>query len=141
MTSTLFTNAALKGRDGLVDILVEGGRFKAIGQGAGAGVTPERIVDLGGKLVVPPYCDPHIHLDYVFTALNPAAANKTGSLFEGIQRWSETKGHLSKEEIKAQGVKAKSIQQIELYVQPLEGVCYFVANLDDNRLLEGQVAL
>ena len=46
-----------------------------------------------------------------------------------------------KEEIKAQGAKAKSIQQIELYVQPLEGVCYFVANLDDNRLLEGQVAL
>ena len=46
-----------------------------------------------------------------------------------------------KEEIKAQGVKAKSIQQIELYVQPLKGVCYFVANLDDNRLLEGQVAL
>lgn len=106
MTSTLFTNAALKGRDGLVDILVEGGRFKAIGQGAGAGVTPERIVDLGGKLVVPPYCDPHIHLDYVFTALNPAAANKTGSLFEGIQRWSETKGHLSKEEIKARARQA-----------------------------------
>ena len=92
MTSTLFTNAALKGRDGLVDILVEDGTFKAIGQGAGSGVTPERVVDLGGKLAVPPYCDPHIHLDYVFTALNPAAANKTGSLFEGIQRWSETKG-------------------------------------------------
>lgn len=36
----------------------------------------------------------------MFTALNPAAANKTGSLFEGIQRWSETKGHLTKEEIK-----------------------------------------
>lgn len=106
MTSTLFTNAALKGRDGLVDILVENGTFKAIGQGVGSGVTPERVVDLGGKLVVPPYCDPHIHLDYVFTALNPAAANKTGSLFEGIQRWSETKGHLSKEEIKARARQA-----------------------------------
>lgn len=106
MTSTLFTNAVLKGRDGLVDILVENGTFKAIGQGVGSGVTPERVVDLGGKLVVPPYCDPHIHLDYVFTALNPAAANKTGSLFEGIQRWSETKGHLSKEEIKARARQA-----------------------------------
>lgn len=91
MTRTLFTNAVLKGRDGLTDILVEDGKFKTIGQGAGAGVAVERTVDLGGKLVVPPYCDPHIHLDYVFTALNPAAANKTGSLFEGIQRWSETR--------------------------------------------------
>ena len=96
MTRTLFANAALKGRDGLVDILVEDGTFKAIGRGAGAGVAVDRTVDLGGRLVTPPYCDPHIHLDYVFTALNPAAANKTGSLFEGIQRWSETKGGLSK---------------------------------------------
>ncbi len=106
MTRTLFANAALKGRDGLVDILVEDGTFKAIGRGAGAGVAVDRTVDLGGRLVTPPYCDPHIHLDYVFTALNPAAANKTGSLFEGIQRWSETKGGLSKEEIKARARQA-----------------------------------
>lgn len=25
-------------------------------------------VDLNGQLVVPPYVDPHLHLDYVFTA-------------------------------------------------------------------------
>ena len=26
------------------------------------------VEDLGGKLTLPPYVDPHIHLDYVFTA-------------------------------------------------------------------------
>ncbi|MDD3396156.1 MAG: cytosine deaminase, partial [Acidaminococcaceae bacterium] len=100
MKTTLFINAKIKGQAGLQDIYVVDGKFDQIGVGLAAQVKADKIVDLEGKLVVPPYCDPHIHLDYVFTALNPAAANKTGSLFEGIQRWSETKGGLSIEEIK-----------------------------------------
>lgn len=106
MKSILFTNVALKGRDGLTDIYVEDGKFSQISPNLAGSVTAERTVDFGGKLAVPPYCDPHIHLDYVFTALNPAAANKTGSLFEGIQRWSETKGSLGKEEIKKRARQA-----------------------------------
>ena len=84
MKSILFTNAKLKGQNGLQDIYITDGKFKEIGPGLAAKVTAEKVVDLEGKLAVPPYVDPHIHLDYVFTALNPAAANKTGSLFEGI---------------------------------------------------------
>lgn len=53
------------------------------------------IEDLGGKLTLPPYVDPHIHLDYVFTARKQGATNGTGTLFEGIQRWSETKSDLT----------------------------------------------
>ena len=58
------------------------------------------VVDLGGKLVCPPFCDTHLHLDYVFTARKPGAVNESGTLFEGIQRWSETKADLTVDEIK-----------------------------------------
>ncbi|MEG2177167.1 MAG: cytosine deaminase [Oscillibacter sp.] len=100
MKRTLFINAKRKGQADLTDILVEDGKFKEIAAGLAAKHPGVETVDLGGKLVVPPYVEPHIHLDYVFTAFNPLAANKSGSLFEGIQRWSETKGTLGKEEIK-----------------------------------------
>ena len=40
-------------------------------------------VDLNGQLVVPPYVDPHLHLDYVFTA-SLGEENGSGTLFEGI---------------------------------------------------------
>lgn len=100
MKSVLFTNAQLKGQSTTTDIYVVDGKFEQIAPNLQGKVQAEKVVDLGGKLVVPPYCDPHIHLDYVFTAFNPAAENKTGSLFEGIQRWSETKGTLTVQEIK-----------------------------------------
>ena len=111
MKSILFTNAKLKGQNGLQDIYITDGKFKEIGPGLAAKVTAEKVVDLEGKLAVPPYVDPHIHLDYVFTALNPAAANKTGSLFEGIQRWSETKGRLTKEEIKEKSIDLECVNR------------------------------
>ena len=100
MKTTLFTNAKLKGIEQLQDIYVVDGKFKEIAPNLAAKQQADEIIDLEGKLVVPPYCDPHIHLDYVFTALNPAAANKTGSLFEGIQRWSETRGILLRKRLK-----------------------------------------
>lgn len=123
MKSILFTNAKLKGQNGLQDIYITYGKFKEIGPGLAAKVTAEKVVDLEGKLAVPPYVDPHIHLDYVFTALNPAAANKTGSLFEGIQRWSETKGRLTKEEIKE---RARQAMKQEI----LTGVQYIRTHVD-----------
>lgn len=123
MKTTLFINAKIKGQAGLQDIYVVDGKFYQIGVGLAAQVKADKIVDLEGKLVVPPYCDPHIHLDYVFTALNPAAANKTGSLFEGIQRWSETKGGLSIEEIKT---RAKIAMKKEI----LAGVQHIRTHVD-----------
>lgn len=123
MKSILFTNAKLKGQNGLQDIYITDGKFKEIGPDLAAKVTAEKVVDLEGKLAVPPYVDPHIHLDYVFTALNPAAANKTGSLFEGIQRWSETKGRLTKEEIKE---RARQAMKQEI----LTGVQYIRTHVD-----------
>lgn len=123
MKSVLFTNAQLKGEQGLTDIYIREGKFQEISPNLQGKVQVDKIVDLGGKLVVPPYCDPHIHLDYVFTAFNPAAENKTGSLFEGIQRWSETKGTLTIEEIKT---RAKIAMKKEI----LAGVQHIRTHVD-----------
>ena len=71
MKSILFTNAKLKGQNGLQDIYITDGKFKEIGPGLAAKVTAEKVVDLEGKLAVPPYVDPHIHLDYVFIRRQP----------------------------------------------------------------------
>ena len=84
MAGKKFINAKLKGYDELQEILVEDGVFKAIAPHIDVDSDCE-IEDLGGKLTLPPYVDPHIHLDYVFTARKQGATNGTGTLFEGIQ--------------------------------------------------------
>jgi dihydroorotase-like cyclic amidohydrolase len=48
-------------------------------------------LDLRGRLVVPPYVDPHLHLDYVYTGRSEGATNTSGTLFEGIARWRDVK--------------------------------------------------
>jgi cytosine deaminase len=104
MSRKKFINAKLKGYEKLQEILVEDGVFSEIAPHI---ETKDcEIIDLKGKLTLPPYVDPHIHLDYVFTSKKQGATNSTGTLFEGIQRWSETKSDLTVEEIKERAVKA-----------------------------------
>ncbi len=117
----LYKNATIAGSQELQDILVEDGKFTAIQTGL-----PEdgaQIIDLQGKLVVSPYVDPHLHLDYVYTAREAGAKNNTGTLFEGIQRWSETKAGASVEEIKERARKA-------VREEMLSGVQYIRSHVD-----------
>ena len=93
-----FKNVRLKGQKELVSILVEDGKIKKIAQDIPEAEECETI-DLGGHLVVPPYVDPHLHLDYVFTA-GLGEENGSGTLFEGIQRWSESKGNMNVQQMK-----------------------------------------
>lgn len=97
-----FINARLKGQNDLVEILVEEGKFKEIAPHIAEDC---ETIDLKGRLTLSPYVDPHIHLDYVFTARKEGAVNGTGTLFEGIQRWSETKNDLTIEEVKARAIR------------------------------------
>lgn len=71
MAGKKFINAKLKGYNELQEILVEDGVFKAIAPHIDVDSDCE-IEDLGGRLTLPPYVDPHIHLDYVFTARSRA---------------------------------------------------------------------
>ena len=57
------------------------------------------VIDVNGALVLPPFIEPHIHLDSTLTAGEPEW-NLSGTLFEGIERWSERKKSLTKEDVK-----------------------------------------
>lgn len=108
----LLKNVKLYGQEGKWDIHINEGRFHAITQSDGSTVTNnQETIDLNGKIVLPPYVEPHIHLDYVLTAGTPRW-NKSGSVFEGIEIWSERKQMVNetKEDIKKRALQAIKMQ-------------------------------
>lgn len=115
----IIKNASLRGQTGLWNIIVEDGRFKEITQGKVADT--DNTVDVNGSLVLPPFIEPHIHLDTTLTAGEPEW-NLSGTLFEGIQRWSERKEALTIEDVKTRSKKAikwqiaQGIQHIRTHV-------------------------
>lgn len=117
-----FINVKLKGKSTLVQILTDNNIIVEISPFI---ETPSTIpeIDLKGFLVSPPYVEPHIHLDYVFTAQKDNFQNKTATLFEGIQCWSESKNSLTISEIKSRALKA-------LKQQILYGVQYVRTHID-----------
>lgn len=103
----LVKNARLRGKEGLWQLLISGGRFAAVArQVAGDG---EEVVDAAGRLAIPPYVEPHIHLDCVFTAGEPRW-NESGTLFEGIELWAERKKAVTVEDVKTRAKKAIQLQ-------------------------------
>ena len=94
----LFQNALIENSTTPAGIRVENGTFAAIGPE----LTPhpgEEVVDLGGKLVLPPFIESHVHLDTCLTAGDPVW-NLSGTLFEGIECWAKRKDKLSRQDIK-----------------------------------------
>lgn len=55
-------------------------------------------IDAGGKLVSPPFIDIHFHMDATLSLGNPRL-NKSGTLLEGIQLWSEKRPTLTHEDV------------------------------------------
>lgn len=114
-----FVNANIYGQDEAREILVENGIFKSIGQNLD---DAEEVIDLEHRLVLPPYVDPHLHLDYIFSGLGPGNANISGTLFEGIQRWSDNKKSLTEEMVREralQGIRKElnhGVQYIRTHV-------------------------
>ncbi len=95
--------AALTGA--LVDIGVRGGVIRSIvpaGQLAGKST---RELNAKGRLVSPPFVDPHCHLDAALTAGDPRP-NASGALLEGLAIWGERKERLTKEDIKERAYRA-----------------------------------
>ena len=103
----LIKRAKLRNKDNLVDILIENGVITKIEENIDA--CDEEVIDANGFLVVPPFIEPHIHLDTTLTAGEPKW-NESGTLFEGIERWSERKEFLSIEDVKNRARKAISWQ-------------------------------
>ncbi len=93
------TNVRLPQREGLWQIDIEQERFRQISAGETAGQAPAGTLDAMGGLAVPPFVEPHIHLDTAQTAGSPRW-NQSGTLFEGIERWAERKAQLTHEDVK-----------------------------------------
>ncbi|MGN0679322.1 MAG: cytosine deaminase [Oscillospiraceae bacterium] len=117
----LYKNARLRSGE-TADILVRDGVIAKIGTVSECESSGEEVVDLGGKLVCEPYCDPHIHLDYVFTAQS-FGENTTGTLFDGIASWSDSKSGLTPQIIKERAKKG-------LREQILGGTQYIRTHID-----------
>ena len=88
-------NATLPdGRRG-VDVLIEAGRFAAVGLGIDLPAHAERI-DAQDWLLSPPFVDAHFHLDATLSYGLPRI-NRSGTLIEGIALWGELKPQLTQD--------------------------------------------
>ncbi|MGV1800757.1 amidohydrolase family protein [Agrobacterium vitis] len=94
MFDLIIRNANLPdGRKGF-DVGLSGGRITAIEKRLDAVCGKE--IDATGRLVSPPFCDPHFHMDATLS-LGMPRMNVSGTLLEGIALWGELRPLLSKE--------------------------------------------
>lgn len=81
------------GRQG-VDIAVDNGRIVAVEPSLPGGGQTE--IDATGRLVTPPFVDPHFHMDATLS-LGLPRMNISGTLLEGIALWGELRPTLTKD--------------------------------------------
>ncbi|MBP9188981.1 MAG: amidohydrolase family protein [Chitinophagales bacterium] len=115
-----YFNAKIYRNDTATEMVVENGKITHIGTNLPKCDTE---IDLNGKLVLPPYVDPHLHLDYVYTLseLGKDGAG-SGTLFEAIELWPQFKKTLTKESVKRlamRGIKdevSQGVQHIRTHI-------------------------
>ncbi|WP_323877856.1 cytosine deaminase [Aeromonas caviae] len=116
----LIRNVRLTGREGMWQILCQGGVIRAI-EPMSTQLLSARELDGEEGLVIPPFIEPHIHLDTTQTAGEPSW-NLSGTLFEGIERWAERKALLTHEDVKQRAIQtlkwqiANGIQFVRTHV-------------------------
>nr|WP_321316326.1 cytosine deaminase [uncultured Ligilactobacillus sp.] len=117
----LLREVKLPNRKELVDIRIKDGKFQKISEK----IKPyenERVINAHDKLILPPYIDSHVHLDATQTAGQPRW-NESGTLFEGINIWSERKQTLTVEDVKQRARKA-------IYRQVENGIQFIRSHVD-----------
>ncbi|MFV4846144.1 cytosine deaminase [Edwardsiella tarda] len=92
-------NARLPAREGWWQIRLQDERIAAVTPQPALRPAQAGELDAEQGLVVPPFVEPHIHLDTTQTAGQPAW-NQSGTLFEGIERWAERKAQLTHDDVK-----------------------------------------
>ena len=117
-------NLRLQGREGLWRLCEQDGRIASLTpmtQPSRAPAPGERVIDAQSGLGIAPYVEPHIHLDTTQTAGQPEW-NRSGTLFEGIERWAQRKAQLSHEDVKQRAWQtlkwqiANGIQHVRTHV-------------------------
>lgn len=115
-------NARLRGKTALYTLEIDNGYFTAIREQTELLHLSDGQIDAGEKLVCAPFIEPHIHLDAALTAGEPNW-NKSGTLFEGIERWGERKPLLNEVDI-----RQRAMQAIQLLVN--QGVQHIRTHAD-----------
>ena len=82
----------------------------------------EEVIDGQGGVLIPPFVDPHVHLDAALTAGDPEW-NETGTLFDGIRIWSERKKTLT-----VQDVKDRALHTLRMMAR--NGIQYVRSHVD-----------
>jgi len=103
----LVKNVKLQDRKGEWEILIEEGKIAKIGKSIKTNDID--IIDGKGNLALSPFVEPHVHLDTTLSAGEPRW-NLSGTLFEGIECWSERKKSLSEQDVISRAKKAISWQ-------------------------------
>ena len=117
----LVKNVHIHNREGLWQILIEEGKISRIFPQDEAFNYSGEILDGEEGIIYPPFVEPHIHLDATQTAGQPNW-NQSGTLFEGIERWAESKSLLSHEDVKSRAWKtlkwqiANGVQYVRTHV-------------------------
>ncbi|MBW5447915.1 amidohydrolase family protein [Cohnella sp. CFH 77786] len=99
----IIRNARFANAGTSADIAVDGGIVAATGDLADVRAATE--IDADGMLALPPFVEPHVHLDTVLTAGIPAW-NESGTLAEGIALWSARKASLTKADVLSRAEEA-----------------------------------
>lgn len=116
-----FFNAKIYRDETATEFIVEDGKVVEMGTNL-PGCDEE--IDLEGKLVLPPYVDPHIHLDYTYTLSKMADVGaESGTLFEAIENWPKYKATMTNESVKELAKKG-------IYDEVSQGVQYIRAQTD-----------
>jgi cytosine deaminase len=116
----IIKNAKLRGKEGLWHLFIQDGKIEKITQNLEY-TDGKEMIDVDGSLVLPPFIEPHIHLDTTLTAGEPEW-NISGTLFEGIQRWAQRKETLTLEDVKTRSKTAlkwqiaQGIQHVRTHV-------------------------
>jgi cytosine deaminase len=117
----IIVNARLQGKEGLYSLSIKNDRFTEISAQLESVAASENNLDAAGNLVTPAFVEPHIHLDASLTAGEPRW-NQSGTLFEGIECWSERKALLTEKDVICRATKtlkmfaAQGIQYVRTHI-------------------------
>lgn len=130
-------NARLRRREGLYTLHIDNGKIASINsQDKMVNKPLEGDINAMGKLVIPPFIEPHIHLDYALSAGEPKW-NMSGTLFEGIERWAERKPMLTSEDVTRRVIatlvmlKDNGIQHVRTHVDITDPSLISLKNIID----------
>jgi cytosine deaminase len=116
-----------------IDIALSGATIAAIAPDITA--EARETIDATGRLVSPPFCDPHFHMDATLS-LGLPRMNRSGTLLEGIALWGELRPSLTRE-----ALVQRALKYIDLAVTQGMGAIRTHVDTSDPRLVTVEAML